>query len=192
MKIKNQAIYRSVVIIVILILSVICGIIYQVLHNKMDLRKYPTDYSEFVVKYAEEFSVPEYLIYGVIKYESSFASNNLKENGAVGLMGISSQEFDSVLKITRESITNDTLYGPETNIKYGSHWLAYEYSRYDNWDDVLLAKVAGEAAVDEWLSNDSIIDKNGRIKAIPDAGVASEFKDLKDICKKYHDLYYSN
>ena len=190
MRIKNKALYRSIVIVVILLLSVLAGIVYQAVYKKIEFRRYPREYSEFVEKYSEEFGVPEYNVYGVIKYESSFVSSNTGDGGAIGLMGVDAGEFDTVLKITRETLTSDALYGPETNIKYGTHLLSYLYSRYDSWDVAMLARICGMDTVDGWLRNGELTDENGNLKTVPDASAEKELEKLKSICEKYRELYY--
>ena len=69
MKFKN-AVQRSVVIITILILSMLCGYLYQFIGHRMDLKNHPREYEEFVEKYAAEYGVPEYVVDDVIHQES--------------------------------------------------------------------------------------------------------------------------
>lgn len=190
MSIKNKAIHRSIVIVVILILSVLIGIAYQTVYRRIELRRYPREHSEIVSEYSDEYGVPEYIIYGVIKYESSFVSSYLGDDGAIGLMGVEPVEFDIVLKLTRESVSSDALYGPDTNINYGTHYLSYLYSRYYSWDTALLAKIAGMDTVDGWLESGDLTEENGHIEAVPNENCEDELDKLKSTCEKYRELYY--
>lgn len=47
---------------------------------------YPRHYREYVEKYSRYFSVPEAVVYSVIKVESDFDKNAVSSRGACGLM----------------------------------------------------------------------------------------------------------
>ena len=145
MKLKTPLI-RSIIIVSILILSVIFGLIFSFVCDKIDLKKYPRpdNYKEYVSKYAEEYAVPEHIIYAVIKNESNFDKGYEGEGGGIGLMGITFKEFDNMLRITGENLTKDALYGPETNIKYGAMKLSLLYNRFEKWSFVTAAYVSGD------------------------------------------------
>ena len=61
------ALKRSTAILSIAALSILIGVICQSVMHRIDLRSYPRTYSEYVSLYAEEYGVPEYIVYGVIK-----------------------------------------------------------------------------------------------------------------------------
>ena len=91
--VRNKAIMRSIVIITILVLSILCGLLFQVIWNAIDRVNYPKEYSDFVDIYAYEYGVPEYVVYSVIKVESDFESGAVSEAGAVGLMQLMPETF---------------------------------------------------------------------------------------------------
>jgi len=103
MKYKNAA-QRSAVIIVIILLSVLIGYIYHIIWHNIDLKNHPREYSEFVVKYSQQYGVPEYIVYAVILRESNFKSNYLSEDGRIGLMQISPDKFRWLLSLTKEEL----------------------------------------------------------------------------------------
>ena len=101
MKLRNT-IVRSVVIIVILCLAMLCGLVYQSVWHRIDLKNHPRDFSEYVTRYSAEYGVPEYILYAVIKTESNFESNKLSEDGEIGLMQLSPETFDWLTTMTKE------------------------------------------------------------------------------------------
>ena len=85
---------RSAAIVTILVLSILCALIYQVVWDKIDRQRYPRQYSEYVSEYSAAYGVPEYVVYAVIKVESNFESNAESHAGAIGLMQLVPDTFD--------------------------------------------------------------------------------------------------
>ena len=188
---KNKtALIRSAVIIGIIVLSLAAGLIGQKVFDYADLKNYPREYSELVEKYASEYGVPEYVVFGVIKYESSFVSNKEGEDGGIGLMGLRQNEFDMMLKLEGEGLSSDALYGPETNIKYGTCHLAYLYNKFGKWEAVFAAKAAGTEAVDIWLGDGVCFDENGVFTEVPDTLAAKAASECAEVVNKYREMYY--
>ncbi|MEE0835949.1 MAG: lytic transglycosylase domain-containing protein [Clostridia bacterium] len=127
---------------------------------------HPVLYEEYIEKYAEEYTVPEEIIYAVINTESSFDSSALSGAGAMGLMQITKETFWWLLSKNGEDISVEKLYDPETNIKYGTYFLSILYEEYGSWDTVYAAYNAGRSRVNSWLS-DNEITKNGKLVNIP-------------------------
>ncbi len=188
MKMK-KALIRSAIIVAIILLSVGIGFISQTIGHRLDLKKYPRDFSTFVEKYAGERGIPEDVVYGVIKYVSGFSSNHVGENGGVGLMGLTPTVFDRLLAGTKEDLTEGILYDPETNIRYGTLYLSELYNAYGRWEQVYAAVVAGEEKVNGWRADTSLLGDKGKL-TIPDKAVASGVKEISKIVDKYKALYY--
>lgn len=186
----KKALTRSAVIISILAASVLIGFICQKVGNLIDIHNQPREYSEFVEKYSVQYGVPEHIIYAVIKYESGFVSNTVRDDGGVGLMGLSNEDFDKLLKLTGENLTHGILYDPETNIKYGTYLLSYLYNSYGKWKPVFCAKIGGKDVVDNWIADKNNIDENGYLVKYPDSALESESEKIIKIMNKYYDLYY--
>ena len=130
---------------------------------------YPTEYSEFVEKYAEEYGVDKYLIYAVIKAESNFNPDVTSGADAVGLMQLLEEtavERSNI--INEEEVENIDLYDPETNIRLGTSYLAYLLELYnDNMVLAITAYNAGLGNVQQWIQ-DGIIKQDGSdIENIP-------------------------
>lgn len=190
MKLKTPVI-RSIIIISILALSVLIGFVFSAVCGKLDLKKYPRPdgYSEYVEKYSEEYAVPEYIMYAIIKNESNFDSGLKNEDGGIGLMGITFEEFDDMRLVTREELTRDALYGPETNIKYGALKLSLLYNRFESWSFVCAAYCAGDK-YEEWLEDESNFDEDGKFAKVPDEVAVKNGEKLYSIAEKYAKMYY--
>ena len=77
---------RSLIILIIAIVSVIFGVLFDHVMGSVEKNSYPREYSTYVELYAAEYGVPETVIYAVIKTESNFDKNAVSNAGAHGLM----------------------------------------------------------------------------------------------------------
>ena len=186
----KKALVRSAVIISILILSILTGLLFQIIWDHVDRKSHPQEYSEYVEQYAAEYGVPEAVVYAVIKTESGFSSGAVSEAGAVGLMQIMPDTFHWLLTMTRESLDSGMLYDPQTNIKYGTYYLSYLYLRYGSWDEVFAAYNAGHGKVDEWLADEDYVDENGKLAEIPYPETRNYVKKVNKAIEVYTRLYY--
>ena len=186
---KNTSVMRSVIIITIIVLSVILGLIISSVWNAVDKMVYPREYKELVEKYSTEYAVPEHLIYAIIKSESGFDSGAMGEDGGVGLMGVFPEEFREMQTLTKEKLTDDALYGPETNIKYGSLRLAILYNTLESWDAVYAAWCVSINDAKGWAEDESCFNDDGAFVKIPDENAAELGRALEKICDKYRELY---
>lgn len=189
MKLKN-AVQRSAVIIIILILSVIIGYAYQQVWHKIDIKNHPREYSANVEKYSKEYGVPEYIIYAVILCESNFKSNYLSEDGRIGLMQISPEKFKWLTSMTKEEFDDGMLYDPDTNIKYGTYMLSYLFTKYGRWKSVLAAFETDYQQVDLWMTDTENIDDFGNLVNIPDENISSVVENIEEKVDIYYELYY--
>lgn len=186
----KKALMRSLVIITIIILSVLCGLLYQLIFDKYERSAYPRDYREYVEKYSAEYGVPEHLIYSVIKVESDFESGAVSEKGAVGLMQITPDTFNWLTTLTKENLSSGMLYDPETNIKYGTYYLSYLYLKYSSWDTVYAAYNAGEGNVNDWLGEAVDDDGAKKLTDIPFEETREYVKKVNKAAEIYNRLYY--
>jgi len=173
------------------VLSVLIGLIFSAVCGRIDQKKYPRpdDFSVYVKKYAEEYAVPEYIMYAVIKCESNFDSGHKNDDGGIGLMGVTFEEFDDMRQVTREDLTHDALYGPETNIKYGALKLSLLYNRFESWSFVCAAYTAGEKH-EAWLEDEANFDEDGKFAKVPDEVAVKNGEKLYSIAEKYAKMYY--
>ncbi len=186
----KEALMRSVVIITILILSIICGLLFQFFYDKYERNAYPKEYEEYVEKYASQYGVPEYIVYAVIKTESGYDSGAVSEAGAVGLMQMMPDTFNWLTTLTKENLDKGLLYDPETNIKYGTYYLSYLYLKYGSWDTVYAAYNAGEGNVDQWLGEALEADGAKKLGEVPFKETENYIKKVNKAAEIYDRLYY--
>ncbi len=182
---------KSAVIIGILLLSVLCGYIYQVIGHSVDIKKHPREYEGYVQKYSSEYGVPEYIVYAVILNESRFESNRLSDEGRIGLMQIEPATFKWLTSLTKETLEVGILYDPETNIKYGTYMMSYLYTKYNRWKTVVAIMATDEDTVVGWMSDSANVDEHGNLTKIPDKQLSSFISGIEDDMETYRELYYS-
>ncbi len=190
MELKKAAV-RSVVIVVILSLSLLIGAVYNEICRNIDLKNHPRAYAESVTKYAEEYGVPEHVVYAVIKVESDFVSNKVGENGEVGLMQLSEETFHRLLTMTKDTLDAGILYDPATNIRYGTYYLSYLYTEYNRWDTVFAVYTSDQVTVNLWREDPDYADDMGNLRVIPDEAVKAYVDRVNDAIEVYRTLYYS-
>lgn len=125
--------------------------------TKEEMRQiYPIHYSEFVEKYCEKYEIDESVLYSLIRSESFFNSEVTSVAGAIGLTQL--MESTGIDIAQRLKIKEYTLTDPETNIYFGTYYLAQLVQRCD--DSLLqsfFAYNAGITRVRRWLKS-SLID----------------------------------
>ena len=190
MNFKN-AVQRSAVIIVILALSLLIGYAYHFLGHQMDLRSHPREYSKYVTKYSAQYGVPEYVVYAVIHQTSGFQSNKVSDDGRIGLMQLTPETFRSLTAITREELDTGILYDPETNIKYGTYYLSYLFTKHSRWKTVLSVYLYDTDTVETWCKDAGNTDENGNLIRIPDSDAREKVEKAEETVELYQSLYYS-
>ncbi|MCL1858921.1 MAG: lytic transglycosylase domain-containing protein [Oscillospiraceae bacterium] len=186
----NKAAKNTIAIIFIIIASIGLGYAYDKIVTGIEKRSYPLMYEDIVEKYSEEYNVPKEIIYGVIKAESSFKSD-AESHSAIGLMQITPDTFDWLMKRQGENLSEGLLYDPNTNIKYGTYYLNYLYKEFNSWDIAFAAYNAGPNRVrNSWLNNPEYIINN-EIVYIPIEETRNYIKKVNKNIEAYKRLYFS-
>lgn len=183
---------RSITFIVIILLSVAMGFLIDKICDGIDRKSHPIKYSEYVERYSEAYGVPESVIYATILTESKFVSNAVSRVGAVGLMQMMPSTFSWLAEKQGESIDPGMLYDPETNIRYGTYYLAYLYSEFGLWETVYAAYNSGPNQVKKWQADTEYADKNGVLVHIPFKETAAYVKKVSKAAAIYEKLYFEN
>ena len=113
---------------------------------------YPSYYSDFVSKYCGEYKISPSVIYALIRSESFFDADVMSSAGAIGLTQL--MEFTGSDIARRFKMSDYSLTDPETNIRFGSWYLASLISRCE--DSPLLGFFsynAGITRVRRWLQS---------------------------------------
>lgn len=113
---------------------------------------YPNFYNDLVSKYCEEYKISESVMYALIRSESFFDADVISSAGAIGLTQL--MEFTGSDIARRFKMSDYSLTDPETNIRFGTWYLANLISRCD--DSPLLGFFsynAGITRVRRWLQS---------------------------------------
>lgn len=188
--------YRRLIAFFLLIaLSIGFGFAFDAIATAIEKHRYPMDarYAANVRACADEFGVPETILWAFIRTESDFTSNLVSENGEIGLMQLSPERFHSVYTdILHEPVPEDgLLYDPATNLRAGAALLSALYDRYGVWETVYAAYFIGEAQVDAWLANEGYVSAQGRLQNLPDKPTEKYIKTMTKTVKLYEKLYFT-
>lgn len=115
---------------------------------------YPIQYSNYIVKYANEYNVDPYLIAAVIKAESNFDEAAISNKNAYGLMQITPETAKwAAKKMGISDFSVDMLMTPEFNIKMGCWYINDLKNEFNgNIEVVLAAYNGGRGNVKKWLN----------------------------------------
>lgn len=186
---RSRIIAVAVILIASIVLSLLLtlglGLIGKILH--------PTEYKQYVEKYAKEYNVPEYVIFAVINVESGFDPKAISSVGALGLMQMLPTTFTwlSSFEHLGENLPVDDLYDPEVSIRYGTYYLKYLFEKFYNWDTVFAAYNGGEGNVAKWLGDSRYSDGKGELKNIPFPETEKYVEKINDNIEYYKDTYYN-
>lgn len=176
---SRKGLHFFIILIIIAILGVASFFGIQFTNKKF---VYKTAYMEFVQKSSKDYNVDIYLIFSVIKVESSFREKVFSNVGAVGLMQIMPETARYIQR--DKNIDVNYLLNPEKNIDTGVKYLAYLMDKFNGLDWVLSAYNAGETKVKGWI-------KEGlNIETIPYKETRDYVKKVNYAIKRYKDLYY--
>lgn len=129
---------------------------------------YPYDYRSYIETSAAQQRADPFLVAAVIKHESKFQSTARSDGGAVGLMQLMPQTAAWIAGQLGEPFTEDYLYDPALNIRYGVWYLA-ELEREFGGNDILAlaAYNAGRGNVRDWMERSHWTYQFDEIDAIP-------------------------
>ncbi len=145
--------------------------------------KYPLEYEELIVKYADEYGLDPYFVAAVINTESGFDAQAVSSAGAMGLMQVMPETGEWIAgKLEIGTFWADMLLDPETNIEMGCWYLGFLKERFPNEATVMAAYNAGHGKVQEWLSDAQYSADGAALDSIP-------FKETDNYVKKVTKAY---
>lgn len=182
------------IVAAILVLSIGFGFAFDGIATAIEKNRYPLSerYADDIRAVASEYGVPEVIIWATVRTESRFTSNLEGDDGGIGLMQLTPEEFamiqTDILRVTPED--KGLLYDPQKNLQCGTAYLSYLYQRYGVWETVFAAFDAGTASVDAWLANPEYVTELGTLKNIPDKRTARFVRDVMKARELYIKLYF--
>ncbi len=183
---------RPLIIAIIALVALLLAILGDLGAGLLEKYFHPRDYEAYVEKYSEEYNIPEYIVYAVIKVESGF-DPKASSGKADGLMQIAPDTFKYLTSNEHlgENLPSFKVYDPETNIKYGCYYLHYLFEKFHNWNTVFAAYNRGETKVAEWLKDPEYSDGQGNLTYIPTEETADYVKKVNNEIEYYKNLYYT-
>ncbi len=174
-----------------ILISVTILVLFWISDNKDYILKkfYPTKYSEYVYKYSKQYNVDPYLVFSIMRVESSFNPNAESKSGAKGLMQVTDGTGEWVAKkIQLKDYSSDLLYEPEFNIMIGCWYLNNLQSQFNgNMMLALTAYNGGSGNVEKWLKNKEYSQTGESLDKIP----FSETQKYVDKVQKDYSVYRS-
>lgn len=154
---------------------------------------YPYAYQELVALYADANGVPPSLVASVIRHESKFEAHVRSPRGAVGLMQLMPATAQWIAEELEDaSFSPDKLSEPETNIRYGTWYLAELAREFDgNPVLVLAAYNAGRGTVHAWMEENGWPPEFADVSAIPYPETRLYVENVLKDQRQYEALYHS-
>lgn len=187
----KKKLLNPLAVIIIIALSVGCAFLYDALFTQYRLGEYPRKYNDTVIASYYEYSVPVSVIYSAIKIESDFNPGLESEDGGIGLLQLTREEYNRLADELGKYKDPGLLFEPATNIDIGTYKLSKLFIKYQSWRAVYAAFYIGEDTVDAWLSNAEYIDGDGKLAVIPDRDTEKYVKKFEKTVQIYRDLYES-
>jgi soluble lytic murein transglycosylase len=146
---------RFILAAVVLLAAIGAGVFYveETLPAWYARLRYPLEYDHIIRGHAENYELDAALLAAVIYRESKFDADAESSSGAIGLMQLLPDTALGIASLTEGNrFEVADLYDPEINVRYGSFYLRRLLRRYEDERLALAAYNAGQANVDEWLS----------------------------------------
>ncbi|MBQ9784017.1 MAG: lytic transglycosylase domain-containing protein [Clostridia bacterium] len=185
---------HAAIVAIILALSIGFGFAFDAIATAVERAQHPRpdEFAELISENAEEYGVPEAVLWAVANVQSDFASNARGADGSIGLMQLTPAQFNMIRTeiMGVDPLDAGMLYDPATNLSCGAAYLSHLYRLYGSWETVFAAYEAGEETVNKWLKNDDYVNDLGVLDKIPDDDVARAVKRMSRALSLYTKLYY--
>jgi soluble lytic murein transglycosylase len=179
--------YKILKVSVLLIITVSLFFAGEILIRKV----YPLHYSEYILKYSEQYKLDPYLVASVIKAESNFRVKARSHRDAHGLMQITGDTgrwIAEQLKIKGFQV--EDLYDPEINIRMGCWYLDNLRLEFKgNLELVLASYNAGRGNVNKWLKSERHSKDGVTLQYIPFKETDKYIKRVKVNYNMYKYIY---
>lgn len=157
---------------------------------EVTVETYPVEYEAYIRTYASENGIPPAYAAAVILAESSYRPEVVSEADARGLMQILPSTGEWIAGKYDEAFTEEDLFDPETNIKYGCWYLGFLMNRYDG--DIRCSSSAyhaGQGNVDKWLKNPAYSTDGEHLDVIPYESTETYVNRILKYYEKYEEIY---
>ena len=153
---------------------------------------HPLKFKNEIIVYATENQLQPELIASIINAESSFNKNAKSDKNAIGLMQIKLSTANYLSELSdKEKLTEQELFYPETNIKFGCEYLKYLIKKFENLNTALASYNAGETRVRSWLRSGIYSTDGKTLTFIPYKETRNYVKKINENIKFYK-KYFKN
>ncbi|HHU36050.1 MAG TPA: lytic transglycosylase domain-containing protein [Treponema sp.] len=150
---------------------------------------YPRPWLEEVSVAAKRFDLPEYLIYALIRSESFFEASVVSHAGAIGLTQLMKPTAGDIAR--KLKVSDYDLIDPETNITFGSFYLAELIRRLDgDTMAALFSYNAGITRVRSWQRKATGLDPVLFLESLPFSETREYGRKVLAAAVVYGYLYY--
>ena len=189
---KNRALRWFLILFLVILLAAL-GFYYATQYIRdLDYARHPLKFRELIESAAVEFGLAPAHIAAVILSESSFRAEAVSSAGAIGLMQIMPDTGAWIAGkfADMEEFTQDLLFQPELNIRFGSWYLRWLLDRYGgDMTNATAAYHAGQGRVDQWLQNEEYSADGITLRQIPYRETSRYTERVLRIYEKYQELY---
>ncbi|QAT49510.1 lytic transglycosylase domain-containing protein [Caproiciproducens sp. NJN-50] len=183
----SKRFFRSYTLLAILLVGAV--LLLRAGYDRFQKSFYPLRYTEYVEKYAQEYHLEPALVYAVIRSESNFDADARSRSGACGLMQLMPDTFDWLQESQKDTYSEEDLFRPEVNIRYGCRYLSMMAERYGSLRTALCAYNAGSGTVDGWLKDSRYSADGKNLKRIPYEETQNYADSVLQSYDKYKKLY---
>lgn len=179
-------------ILALLILIICAGLLWQFVFKERYMKlAYPKKYAAYIQSSAAENGLNPYLVYAVVRSESSFNPRAVSDIGARGLMQLTPDTFAWAQSKTSqdESLSQNQLFDPQINIYYGTVVLSALLNEFGREDTALAAYHAGRSNVKKWLLDTRYSHDGRSLYHIPFADTRAYVKRVLATKAIYQQVY---
>ncbi len=152
---------------------------------------YPKAYGESVEKFTKKFQVPQELVWGIMRAESTYRRDAISPVGALGLMQVMPFTGHKIAKLLGDKEFNaPMLLEAETSVKMGSRYLKRLMEGFDDTIPLVAAGYnAGPHRVKAWLASFGNLETDEFIEHIPFLETRNYVKKVMSNAYIYAQLY---
>ena len=176
--------------------SIGVGFSFDAIATALEKHRYPMEetVAADIRSNAQEFGIPEHILWGFVSAQSDFSSNKVSGDGSIGLMQLTPDEYSMINETILKEDAKDTelLYAPLPNLRAGSAYLSYLFHRYGVWETAFAAYEVGTDTVDAWLLDEALLSENGTLATIPDKQAAALAAQASTAADYYKRLYFES
>jgi soluble lytic murein transglycosylase len=153
---------------------------------------YPKAWPEYVAASAKSFSIPEEMVWSIMRAESQYRAEAHSPVGAMGLMQIMPFTGERIAKdlMGRAAFQTSDLQEPELNVKFGARYLQRLSEKFNGSLPLIAASYnAGPHRVQNWLKGFGALRMDEFIEHIPFVETRNYVKKVSRNFQIYRLLY---